>query len=331
MAMYEHQKCDGCGKTFAPEDDIVVCPVCGTPQHRACWQNAGGCVNDVRHGEGFEWKAETPPEAEKTDEKTVNCPRCGEQLAQSLLFCTKCGHPMSESPQDGGAQGSGPVNFDELFGEDGVKPGDMPPFAAQLFDIYGGVPKDEKIDGVPVKEVAESVQANSRFYIPRFKAMEGGKKKIGWNWGAFLFGHLWFFYRKNYVIGVIYTLLNVLLQAVFMEPLQKYQELLYAQAMDSSMTNETLAALTEIMPELLLYSGIFILVHALFAMFANFMYKQTVFKNIASAKAKAEDDSVYHMNLRRTGGANMLFAMIAYMGTTVLVNLMYMLSQMFVQ
>ena len=36
--------CSVCNKPFAAGDDIVVCPECGTPYHRACYQAAGGCI-----------------------------------------------------------------------------------------------------------------------------------------------------------------------------------------------------------------------------------------------------------------------------------------------
>ena len=39
-------------------DDIVVCPDCGAPYHRACYEKQGGCVYADKHGTGFEW---TPP------------------------------------------------------------------------------------------------------------------------------------------------------------------------------------------------------------------------------------------------------------------------------
>lgn len=31
--------CAACGKKFTAEDDVVVCPECGTPYHRACYKN----------------------------------------------------------------------------------------------------------------------------------------------------------------------------------------------------------------------------------------------------------------------------------------------------
>ena len=48
--------CSVCNKPFAAGDDIVVCPECGTPYHRACYQAAGGCVHEVQHAEGYAWQ-----------------------------------------------------------------------------------------------------------------------------------------------------------------------------------------------------------------------------------------------------------------------------------
>ncbi|MEE0240886.1 MAG: RING finger protein, partial [Ruminococcus sp.] len=45
MADYTGQSCFVCQKPFEPEDDVVVCPECGTPYHRACWQHYGHCIN----------------------------------------------------------------------------------------------------------------------------------------------------------------------------------------------------------------------------------------------------------------------------------------------
>ena len=51
--------CSVCNKPFAAGDDIVVCPECGTPYHRACYQAAGGCVHEAQHAEGYAWQ---PPQ-----------------------------------------------------------------------------------------------------------------------------------------------------------------------------------------------------------------------------------------------------------------------------
>ncbi|MBR1725011.1 MAG: hypothetical protein IJ723_08375, partial [Ruminococcus sp.] len=55
---YIGEKCIVCGEAFAEHDDIVVCPDCGTPYHRACWQEKGSCINDELHSSQQTWQPE---------------------------------------------------------------------------------------------------------------------------------------------------------------------------------------------------------------------------------------------------------------------------------
>lgn len=52
MALYENNSCPVCGKQFQPGDDIVTCPECGTPHHRACYRELGHCAHQALHGDG---------------------------------------------------------------------------------------------------------------------------------------------------------------------------------------------------------------------------------------------------------------------------------------
>ena len=52
---YENTPCPVCGKPLAEGDDVVVCPVCATPQHRECWMENGRCANDDLHASGYIW------------------------------------------------------------------------------------------------------------------------------------------------------------------------------------------------------------------------------------------------------------------------------------
>ena len=52
---YSYEKCPVCEKEFANDDDIVVCPLCGTPHHRDCYKKNGECSNYDKHSEGFHW------------------------------------------------------------------------------------------------------------------------------------------------------------------------------------------------------------------------------------------------------------------------------------
>lgn len=41
--------CPVCNNKFTDEDDVVVCPECGTPHHRECYFSNGGCFNEDKH------------------------------------------------------------------------------------------------------------------------------------------------------------------------------------------------------------------------------------------------------------------------------------------
>lgn len=56
MALYKNTKCPVCNELFNDGDDIVTCPVCGTPHHRECYKSINHCANEGLHGEGFSFK-----------------------------------------------------------------------------------------------------------------------------------------------------------------------------------------------------------------------------------------------------------------------------------
>ena len=39
MPKYYGCPCEGCGRPLALTDDIVVCPDCGAPYHRECYES----------------------------------------------------------------------------------------------------------------------------------------------------------------------------------------------------------------------------------------------------------------------------------------------------
>lgn len=47
---YTNYKCPVCNNQFTEEDDVVVCPECGTPHHRECYIQNGNCANSDKHG-----------------------------------------------------------------------------------------------------------------------------------------------------------------------------------------------------------------------------------------------------------------------------------------
>mgnify|MGYP002771496784 CR=1 FL=1 len=81
MARYTGNHCPVCEQEFTDNDDIVVCPDCGTPYHRACWQKVGACMHQSEHAAGFEWKPEVGAGAAEAAH-AATCPNCGGELVR---------------------------------------------------------------------------------------------------------------------------------------------------------------------------------------------------------------------------------------------------------
>ena len=84
MNKYTGNTCPVCHKKFTADDDIVVCPDCGTPYHRACWPKEG-CVHAAQHG-SFEWLPDDAPAPEEPI-----CPNCGAWHVYHTV-CGACGY-----------------------------------------------------------------------------------------------------------------------------------------------------------------------------------------------------------------------------------------------
>ena len=87
MADYRNCACIGCKNTFEPDDDIVVCPECGTPYHRDCWNAHGHCINTELHETGGSWqrpKTEAEIKAEAEANAPVPCPNCGSKNDKNI-------------------------------------------------------------------------------------------------------------------------------------------------------------------------------------------------------------------------------------------------------
>lgn len=173
---YTNEICQWCGEAFKEGDDIVVCPECGTPQHRDCWKQHGHCVNSGNHAPDFTWtpqikepvKPQEPIKAEpvKKDENAQGAP---------------------------GVQLTDPQQFEQiLLGENINK-------------------KDEEFDSIKVSEAALYLQAGNRRYISKYLRQRDKHSKLSWNWGAFFFAPAWFFYRKLYKFGTLFLALTVAL------------------------------------------------------------------------------------------------------------------------
>lgn len=205
---YKDKACPQCGKQFEKNDDVVVCPQCGTPQHRECYEKLGHCVNEDKHDTGFSWGE---AEDEKSSEHTVKCPVCKAENSDDSLFCKRCATPLT----NGKADKSSSEDENSGNGFQGMPFMHMGAIPFQQFTVLKG--DDDIGQGVKAKEAEKLVQKNVPFYMMLFTRI----KRFGasrFSFVGFLFTGAWYLYRKQYLRGAVIsviTALTMILSAVF--------------------------------------------------------------------------------------------------------------------
>lgn len=339
---YTGETCPVCHMAFGDEDDVVVCPACGTPHHRSCYTLRGDCANASLHSEGFVWMPAVPDGAKHnapvstllTDKPSkdtpddghniVFCPECGAENAAEEPVCTQCGARLYNN-----------ANAGAPF----LPPVQLPDGAQRLYGAGAAVmiaPTDE-IDGNTVADTAEYVQANARKYIPRFYAMEKTGKKISWNWASFFFAPYWYFFRKLYAVGAVLMLLELLVVGCTTTPRMIEQtdafydtaQQIMTQMDDGSLSrSEAMQAYTQAymqvasIPEYIIASGCNFAIALFSGLFGNYLYKKKAAKDIARLRAQSKSPEEYRLLLFRRGGMSVLMCIAAFwiyeLGTQVL-------------
>ena len=271
QSIYDGLTCPVCHARFFEDEDIVYCPVCGAPHHRDCWNHTGHCAHEEAHGTDRQWQmpeeasAKEPardiPGGEPPRDRVGHaCPQCGRLSTSDTLFCPYCGHAF------GGAAPQGGTPFS--------------PFAPPVVDPFGGVDPAGTIDDRPVQEVASMVAVNTPWYLPRFDrfSRSKNKKKIAWNWVAFLFPSYWLFWRKCYGAGAIALSASIASRLLSYPLMAAVNALIPAQATYVESRAILSAHLTDIPPSaLLLFAGGILLSLAcslFFGMFGTYFYKK---------------------------------------------------------
>lgn len=184
------EKCVACGEVFADGDDIVVCPDCGSPHHRACYFAENRCANSALHGSDEFWQSSeaADPEAENTDRKFVVCPACHFPNSLEEENCVRCGADLSSIDEDSADESD--------FG--------MP-------RPYLGFNPDEDMGGAPLRDVSDFVRTNTIYYIPIFKRMKDTGRSISFNLISFVFPPVYFANRRMWFWAIVSLIVTVLL------------------------------------------------------------------------------------------------------------------------
>lgn len=316
---YTGELCPICKTAFTEDDDIVVCPDCGTPHHRKCYLKNKDCANAQLHANGFTWSPAgsippAPVEVPKPNDghNIVFCPQCGTENAAEEPVCTHCGARL----------------YNNMPNSAPFAPQVQLPDMTQRPYIAGTtiISPTETLGGNTVGDTAEYIGAAAPRYIPKFYKLEQTDKKVSWNWAAFFFAPYWFFYRKLYALGAIFMAVILIASAATTTP--HYLEVSEAQSnaiaeaqqrfADGELSqDEALDACTEALfvvytlPEAIILAGVSFAVHLLSGLFANDWYKRKAEKDIHRLRGLSASPEGYRLLLFRRGGVSAIMAAVS--------------------
>lgn len=306
---WKNAECPVCHHIFTEDDDVVFCPDCGTPHHRACWEQQQHCANEALHGTGFTWgnPHEEPPKktASAPAAKRIRCGNCGSWNEPGTNVCTNCGERIEKkngsfSP----ANGKGPSRG-------GFFDTDLNP------DV---VPSNVLIDGIPAEEEAAYIGPGSTRYLLSFIHQDRDNAKIGWNWAAALFSPLWLFYRKMYLWGFVWLFAYLLVSTLTTEPglLDIFLNMMRISTETGSLqaAQSYMYQAMEALPPLAFWQQALSSVFQAGSMvvmgfFGDRMYKEKTRRSILKLRAKASSMPEYMSLLQKKGGVSILMPLLA--------------------
>ena len=334
--------CPVCNTKFGDSDEVVVCPVCGTPHHRECWHANGRCINEEKHIDGFIWQMTDIPvaPAQKAEDNVKVCPRCGEKNPVYEPVCIRCGERLKK--QDSASMHMPPLNENSAGNwQTEANPNAFSPYqnvyAQDAKTLYGD---DAMIEDIPVSEVAEYIQKDSNKYIGRMLKMQEKNTKLSWSWASALGSFFWCFYRRMSGLGTVLLLIYLTVSfaasliipviAKFSNPAMYDEYLTLATALTDLMTHLLDSGATNFPPEyyelwgqlmstpLMIASTIvngatMLIICVTTGFFGTHFYKKKVLKDIRTIRRVSINSVSYHMYLRQRGNVSVINLMLPVM------------------
>lgn len=313
---YQGVPCPICGKELSEKDDIVVCPDCGAPYHRACYLSTGHCVMEDLHRQHKDWENPNDVKARSvTRETVIICPVCGQPNPAENTTCEQCGQVFSNMDPEQ----SGPDSDD--------------PRAQAYQALFEQIDPDSTVKDVPVREIIWFTQNNYLYFVRLFKLLSARASSVVFNWSAFCFGSLYFFYRKMHRYGIMvllamfaaripsFVLAYHLAPQVIANP-----ALMHTFAFDTTGLETLLSIAT-------LCSYIPFIVHIICGFNANRLYYQHAMSSIRKIHQEVPNQSPSELEhlITRRGGVSpvaVCFAMLGLVACLVLISLLISLKIM---
>lgn len=320
-------KCPVCEKYFHADDDIVVCPECGTPHHRECYEAKGHCHNEKLHAEGYDFTASN--ENVKSDIKI--CKSCGKENESDAFFCKYCASPLTSADRQnvnaGNPTGVNHPNNPYGNSQNGT------PYSMPYFDPLGGVPADTDLgDGVTAGETAKYVKQNTPYFMRIFSNIKN-LNRSRFNFAAAIFSGGYMLYRKMYKLGAIITaiqaammILSIYIQYVYASVYISLSNIYATAATTTELIDNMSAAMSGLssVDVMLIYLPVVLDIIGLIMMIVigatfNRLYMNHCKKQIIRIKTDTEEGTNPETLLQTKGGVNMPLA-ISLLITSMLIN-----------
>ena len=328
MGIFTGSQCIICQERFKVDDDIVVCPECGTPYHRACWETQGRCINTALHAVGGSWGAIQQENRLRQGGRV--CPHCQHVNLPDAKQCESCkGSLLSEEEESQRVRIPLPDGSNVYFDAE---------------DPCCGLPPDEKIEGERLGDVANFVRTNTLYYIPLFRRFRDSGRTVSLNLSCALFPHLYFAYRKMWfmtflsVLALLIcslpgTLANMLTALNDPEFIRSMSEMYGTQATSmldglTAFLQANEAVITDMQLPMYLVSLAFRL---FLCLFGNFLYYRFVLKRVSRIRQNSPTDHIRKALLNSDGGTsiwNILGGIGIYAGAVIGVYMVLMLAFM---
>lgn len=306
---YIGNKCPVCDKYFHIGDDIVVCPECGTPHHRECYNENGKCANENKHKDGYDYQQNIKG-TEEVDDDGIICKKCGAKNSKDAFFCSKCSNALQENVEH---------NHQNIYGNYHNTQNSSAPFPNNpnviMFDPLAGVSPSADIgDGVTVGECAKFVKQNTPYFITIFNQIQKFTKSR-FNFCAMFFGGGYLLFRKMYKVGSIITAIQGAMLILYYylnyyisqsNVYDKFLESLYSYD-----TNATMVYMAELSTTqfaiILMYFAIAVMLFLMGIVIgacANRLYYNHCKKQICKIKNQTENGTERDNMIEKKGGVN---------------------------
>lgn len=340
--MYENERCSACGKVFEEGDDVVICHLCDTPHHRACYYELGHCANADRHADGFSYNNDNSGQTAEVSqqESTADADKISglgdeiEDIISQALDENEKKNALKDllSQVDFGAVSGGSsrtrckrcnteIDRSAPFCYHCGAEQDFPDYTlapSTAESIFKKNPEnEEKIDGKSVSDITSVVKNNYERFIIKFRS----GKRTSWNWSGFIFGAYYLFFRKMYKHGAVALaidlIVNLVVSGIYIEPLAEYGKF-YGAFMSlftstEQPSNEAVARLmqemmpvaAQIMPAMLIIIGVKLLIRIVIAVYSDRLYRSRVMSVIDKVDSNLEEGASFNQLLTFEGELNM--------------------------